>query len=480
MIFKRDFHARASRDAQRGQAIALVAGLTVGLIAVAAVVIDTGNIYNSHQQLAAASEAAALAGAYDIPNTTTTTATTDATNWSAVTGKANARSNLQNVAINVSFKCLTSIGPPCMVPPGGSAAVNAISVTQTAQITPFLAQIIGFHKFNISATATAIPKGGTTGPANVMIVLDTTESMSAVDTNCTVTGVTNPTREQCAQAAVRTLLTVLDPCSATLKVCGLDSNGNYPNPVAQVGLMAFPGLKPAESTVLNSPPIQAPTASDDYICPTNNPSITSYNANPGYLILPLQSDYRASDTTTVLNTSSNLVTSVGGGSCGGAADPGGEGTFYAGAIAAAQSYLTANSRTNVPNYMILLSDGDANATSKDLAGNATSYPASNECHQAITASQTAQGAGIQVYTVAYGAEVSGCSTDTPTITPCATMEAIASTPTSNYFFADAAQSGQGVDPNCTNAARPISNLYQAFSYIASDLGLARLVPNTST
>jgi hypothetical protein len=480
MSLRRDLRLRPFRGGERGQVVPLVAASVVALLAIAALVVDGGNLYYSHQKLAAASDAAALAGGYDIPNTTTATATTDATRWSAVAGGLNANQNLTNVSITVGFKCLTTVGVPCLVPPGGSQAINAISVTQHASVNSFFARILGIKSFTTTATATAIPRSGASTPTDLMVVLDTTESMSTADPNCTVAGLTNPTREQCALAAVRALLDNLDPCSGSLATCGPISNGNVANPVAQVGLMVFPGLTPTESKTLSNPPVAAPTATDDYVCPGSNPSITSYNSNPGYLILPLQSNYRNSDSS-ALNTAAGLVIASGGNSCSsGVGDPGGEGTFYAGAIAAAQSYLLANSRTNASNVMILLSDGNASASSKQMAGSATSYASTNECHQAITASQNAQAAGIKVYAVAYGAEATGCSTDSPAITPCTTMEDIASVPTANYFFSDANQSGQGINTSCTNASRPISNLNQAFTAIAGDLSAARLVPNNTT
>ncbi len=68
--------------------------------------------------------------------------------------------------------------------------------------------------------------------------------------------------------------------------------------------MTFPGLTPAETTTLTNPPIPAPTASAEYTCPPGNSSVTQYNNNPGYLILPFQSDYRISDNSG-LNTGTN-------------------------------------------------------------------------------------------------------------------------------------------------------------------------------
>ncbi len=121
--------------------------------------------------------------------------------------------------------------------------------------------------------------------------------------------------------------------------------------------------------------------------------------------------------------------------------PGGEGTYYAGAIYAAQASLVAAKAANPgsQNVMIILSDGDSNASKAQLAGSASTtsgvYPSTkNQCHQAVTAAQAATAAGTMVYTVAYGADSSGCSTDSPSISPCQTMQQMASD--SAKFFSD--------------------------------------------
>jgi Flp pilus assembly protein TadG len=495
----KSFLRRAHKD-QRGQALVMVAFMMVGIFAIAAFVVDFGRIYFSFRELQSSTDAAALAGGYALANGATAADTEAAveanvTLYSGVAGNKNAYPNLPGVAMSYTLKCLTTLtneGIPCVESPAGD---NAIEVVQTVTVPLTFASIIGTPSITLTAAATAAMRGAVGAPYNVMMVLDTTQSMSTADTNCTVPGISgSPTREQCALYGVQTFLglggTGLAPCAPTLTSCGTaNASGNVENPFDEVGLMVFPGLTPSETTTLSNPPVQAPTASDDYTCPTSNPPITPYNSNPGYLVLPLQSNFRSSDAATALNTAAGIVIAAGGagGSCKGLATPGGEGTFYAGAIAAAQNYLVANSRPNVQNVMILLSDGDATAcgppsscSKNQMAGTATSYPATNECHQAITASQNAQAAGILVYSIAYGSETTGCTTDSPAIAPCATMEAIASLPTSTYFFADNNQSGSGIDKTCANAARPTSNLNQVFTDINLDLTVARLIPNNTT
>ena len=146
-----------------------------------------------------------------------------------------------------------------------------------------------------------------------------------------------------------------------------------------------------------------------------------------YEIVPFSSDYWSPAATlapAALNTSSNLVKAVnnppyysGAPSYGaappwGIADRGGEGTFYAGIITAAENALiaeqaarTAAGISGTQNVIILLSDGDATATGSQLSG----YSTSAECTQAVTAAQAATRSGTLVYAVAYGAQTSGCT-----------------------------------------------------------------------
>ena len=136
-------------------------------------------------------------------------------------------------------------------------------------------------------------------------------------------------------------------------------------------------------------PYPLPTA------PTYTPAAT-----PTYQIVNFSSDYRTSDTATSLNTSSNLVIAAGGKTgCTGLQAIGGQGTYYAGVIYSAENLLLAQQAAypGTQNALIILSDGDANASSADLPGASTTsgvYPSTKQqCHQAITAAQWAATAG---------------------------------------------------------------------------------------
>jgi hypothetical protein len=228
--------------------------------------------------------------------------------------------------------------------------------------------------------------------------------------------------------------------------------------------------------------VNARYAQYDYACPATDPPIAAYNNNPDYLILPFQYDYRASDTAG-LNTSSNLYKTVGAGTgnCG-LPTPGGEGTFYAGAIYAARDYLYANHRTNVQDVMIILSDGNATASSTQLGGTVQTdgvlFTTTAECQQAVTAATSAKGApyNIEIYSISYGSETTGCSSG-DSLTPCGTMSGISSLPLSQYFFSVPQTVGGKTTTICSGAVA-ITQLNQVFPTIAGDLQSSRLVPNS--
>jgi len=290
------------------------------------------------------------------------------------------------------------------------------------------------------------------------------------------------TRLACSLAGVQTFLHQLAPCLSDETTCGAAVSGVVANPVDQVSLFTFPNMTVG-------------TVYKEYDCSTSNPTIDPYTfpsstgssytpSTDTYEVVNFASDYRTSDTASTLNPNSDIVMAVGGKSgCSGMADPGGEGTYYAGAIYAAEAALNAEQVANPrsQNVLILISDGDASASSSAMPGASTTsgtYPSTKQqCHQAINAAAAAAAAGTKVYAVAYGAEASGCSTDTsPSITPCQTMEGIASSP--QYFFSDYTQSG--TTGSCISASQPTSNLNQIFTDIAGDLTVARLIPNGTT
>jgi hypothetical protein len=116
-------------------------------------------------------------------------------------------------------------------------------------------------------------------------------------------------------------------------------------------------------------------------------SPTTYSTLAGtYEVMAFDDGYRNSDSAGTLLSGDGLASAVGyetSGSCTGLQAPGGEGTYYAQAIYAAQAAL-ASQQTSFPgskNILIILSDGDATAC------NTQAYTADggNSCVAAIPA-----------------------------------------------------------------------------------------------
>ena len=452
---------------QDGQVLPVMALMLVALLAMTAVVVDLGHALFAYRELQAASDAAALAGADTLPNAL---APVVATSYSAIPGGLNYHSNLNGVTIVAGYpqlRCLATLqaqGEACVAPTNA----NAVTVKEQVTVPMYFTRVFGRSSMTLTAISTAAMGGAQPKPYNVMIVLDSTASMNSYDSDSTCTG----TRISCALQGVRILLATLSPCGSGLTTCGSATDGNVSNAVDSVSVMTFPGVSSTAD------------AQSDYNCLGKKPSISpySYPTLPQYSIVGFSSDYRGSDTATALTSGSNLVAAVGGKSaCSGIQAIGGEGTYYAGVIYAAQAALQAQSAiNNAPNVMVLLSDGDANASSKAMPGASTSsgtYPSTkNQCAQAVTAAQSAVAEGTTIYTVAYGANSSGCSTDTSGITPCQVMQRIASAP-QNFYSDYTSSSGDG---SCISAAQGTTGLVGIFQAIGNSLGAARLIQDNMT
>ncbi len=485
---------QALRD-QRGQALPWVATMMVMLMGFAGFSIDVGHIFYCYRELQAATDAAALAGAEDLPNST---ATTTSTSYSAMAGKLNANANLGTVSMVSGYPnaaCLTAlrnVGMACVAPASG----NAMQVKQTAAIPTFFLGLFGIRTFNVTASSTASMRGSAAVPYNVAIVLDSTASMASNDPNCT-----NLSRVQCAMNGVQTLMAELYPCSETYATCPSDGS----NSVDRISLFTYPNITvgTAKSEYcgggsLSIVPYSFPVAGASTYAPSGSTTAT-------YQVVPWLNDYRASDTSSGISplaSASNLVKSVNGntsfggtGSCSGLQTPGGEGTFFAGAIYAAQAALVAEQAaySGSQNALIILSDGAANSkyyTTPKQVGNSSSsgtnqmaskdvnnvaitgsgtYPSYNQqCNQAVTAAQAANTAGTKVFTVAYGSttSTSDCPTDNnPAISSCTAMQNMASN--LGDFYSD----------TCTTA-QPAKTIKQIFANIGSSFTVARLIPDS--
>ncbi len=477
---------------EEGQALVMIAVSLVGLLAITAFTIDFGFIYHAYSELEASTNAAAAAGALELPNTD---AVAVANLYSGMAGDKNARGDLAGVTMASGYPqtlCLQYMVNQGLTCDNGANA-NAVAVVQQVTVPTFFARVIGISSMTLKAYSLAAMRGGTPLPANMVVVLDSTGSMqnSDSDPNCSAaTGMRNPTKLDCAKWGIRVMLDDFSPCAANLQNCGTVTNGNVANAVQEVGLLTFPGISSSSY------------ASDDYLnCGSTNikPYIAQYSIPtsfpPYFTIVPPSSDYRTSDTSGLNGASSDIVKAVDwqdGNNCTssryGIQDPGGVGTYYAGVITQAQSDLSAitGTRSYMQAAIIILSDGAANAScnstngttcssSSDFTSTTPKSYGQNECHAAITAAQNAAatknaaGLGTWVYSVAFGALTSdSCTTDSPAISGCTTMTDMASD--ISKFYSDDAN-------GCVSPSHPtITDLGQIFQAITYDLQTTRLLP----
>ncbi len=361
-----------------GQVIVLMVVALLGLLGMCALVIDLGYLYWNQRDLQSSADAAALAGAMELPDSSNSILV--AKQYGTGSSARNHDSRIVNVNEVVTTKCLTSV-PGC-------SPVNAVVVDETADVNTFFMRLFGLQTARIHVRATACSPCGIK-PLDIVLVLDRTgsmcqDSLGRNDPACTDL---NNARE-----GMKTFLGFLDP------------------KVDWVGLTVLP-----------------PAASIGARC--NTPSQADYNSRSSpYTIVPLSKDYKL--TNGVLNPSSDLISTIG-------CVKGGGSTSYANAIEAAQAELDAHGRPDVQDVIVFLSDGAANTGPSYYA---TSSPYRMQpCHQGVTSAGYAKAKGTLVYSIGYALDdaTGGCTSynavaEKPTITVYDALQGIATTP-SNFY-----------------------------------------------
>jgi hypothetical protein len=349
---------RARRE--RGQILPIVVLALLGLLGVSAFAIDVGFAYYAKRQLQSATDAAALAGAQDLPNIAT--AVTVAKDYAT----DNMPSNLSTYQFTYQTKCTNT----SVIASGCDAAVNpnALVVSGTARTDAWFARLFGIDHFDVSAHASACSPCSST-PVDIVIAIDRTGSM------CTPRGPGGECIDlDNAKEGVRTMLGILQP------------------PNAEVGMVAFP---PVESTL--SDPCGAPFNSipgngyDGYDSPTR-----------GYVTDTISGSYKGANG--LLDNSSGLMLHTTDGANTSCIQSGGN-TSYSEALRQARGELSAHGRPNVPDYIIFLTDGEANIGSVYGAGDPL-YPPGNAddqqpCHTAVNLANTYKNQGVTIYSIGY-------------------------------------------------------------------------------
>jgi Flp pilus assembly protein TadG len=501
---------------QRGQAAVVIIVTASTMMALAAASVETGHIYYAYQRLVASTNAAALAGASQMPNTTS--ASTYVTKYSSASGGYNATAMLPNAVATPSYLCLSTVSNtlnvPCTTSSGGTGGYNALSVTQSSTIPLWFGGLVGMRQMTLSYTAEAAMAGGSNAPWNIAIIQDTTSSMNDSDGGDQCNG----TRITCSLTGIQALLNDLYPCGLG-QTC--TTSTTY---VDSVSLFVFPAVTGA-------------TASDDSSCPTKDPTIVAYTfpdppsnttlpTADTYQVVSFANNYKTTDAATSLNQASGIVIAAGDSgqsNCAGIQAPGGEGTYYAQVLYAAQAALLVQQAAHPgsQNAIIMLTDGDAtscasnantaagacNTKSQLMASEGTlngtgtktsnpsgyqsyTYPSAlGECGQAVLAAQAAANAGTTVYTIGYGAETSGgCTTDatySATVStnggawthgdqPCQAIAAMASAQVN--FYSDDGSGCQATAPTNQN----LTKLTAIFRAIVDNMSSPRLIPKGTT
>ncbi len=374
---------------ENGQVLVLIALMLVPLLAISGLVIDIGYAYFAQRSLQAQADAAALAGAQNLPDANASVSVAQQYGSSAA-GK-NFRGNVGNVTERISTKCLTSV-PGCN-------PVNAVVVDEYATTSTLFTKVLGIKSFNIHVRSTACSPCGTQ-PLDIMMVLDRTGSMCQDhngnnDPNCT--DLNN------ARNGIKSFLQVMNP------------KNDY------VGLAVLP-----------------PATSVGNRCAT--PATGNYDStSAAYTIVPLSNDYSVNG---ALNSSSSLISTL---NCMKAAGS----TSYATAIEKAQAELDAHGRAHVKKVIVFFSDGAANTGPSYYP---TSSPYRQQpCHQGITSANAQKAKGTAIYSIGYDlnavsggankcqAQSSSGPLESPSITAYQALLGIASTSDTFYNQPSAGQ-----------------------------------------
>jgi hypothetical protein len=535
---------------EQGQSVVMVAISATAILTLAVSSVEVGHVYYAYRQLVQSTNEATLAGAQAMSDALLNTASSSAytaevtaavKQFSSVTpGGLNASNMLSGdqISSQTLFCSSTMSKAPffveCQIPPGSSAGYNAISVTQTAKVNLWFGALVGMPSMNLSATSSAAMKGGSDIPYNLAIIMDTTASMKSTipgDKDCTTSQIS------CAVQGLEVMLENMDPCAQNTTCSGAPY-------VDDVALFVFPAV-PYSSTGNYKPQYCGTGVSS---VPYNFVNVTSGSSQNlamettgtdagAYEIIPFNNTYKTSDSS-ALAVATALGEAVGasGSGCTGLSAPGGQGTYYAQVIYAAQAQLALQQSGNSgsKNVMIILSDGDAtacasgantaaggcNSASNIVAENnpncgstggsclngtgthtsnasgyqSPTYPSAlGECGQAVQAAQLATAAGTVVYTIGFGSETSGCTTDktyttssgstdgaeawpsgTYAGTPCNAIAAMASS--GNTFYSD----NSGGCPALDAANANFTSLAQIFEAIVDNLSTPRMIPNGTT
>ncbi len=327
------------RNNEKGQVFVFLAVMLVVLLGCAALVIDVGRAFLAKRHLQASADAAATAGALELPDPIE--AQNFALNYSGRDGAKNDNNKLPPVSTVVTTKCLALA--PC-------SPVNAVQVEQTTIVPTIFAKVLGIDRFTIKAKATACSPCSSK-PLDIMLVLDRTGSMCQ-----TSSGASDPacTDLNNAKNGLLEFVQYMDPA------------------IHKIGFAVFP-----------------PRTSSGSSCAT--PASGNYNSTSSvYTIVQLATNYKVGNN---LNESSQLVSRI-------RCQQGGGSTAYANAVEHAQAELSSSrGRPGVQDVIVFFSDGAANTGPTYYSS--TSPYRRRPCQQGVSSAGVIKSQGTLIYTIGY-------------------------------------------------------------------------------
>jgi Putative Flp pilus-assembly TadE/G-like/von Willebrand factor type A domain len=333
------------RNDEQGQVFVFLAVMLVVLLGCAALVVDVGRAYLAKRRLQSSADAAATAGALELPDPIA--AQTYALNYSGQDGAKNDNNKLPGVATTVQTKCLSFA--PC-------SPVNTVVVEQTTVVPTIFAKVLGINEFTIRAKATACSPCSSK-PLDIMLILDRTGSMCQFSDGSSDPACTDLTN---AKNGLLEFVQYMDPA------------------IHKIGFAVFP-----------------PRTSGGSACST--PASGNYNSTSAvYTVVPLSTNYKVGQS---LNESSQLVTTI-------RCQRGGGSTAYAHALERAQTELNnSRGRPGVQNVIVFFSDGAANTGPTYLP---TSSPYRRQpCQQGVNSASVIKGTGTLIYSIGYDLDALG-------------------------------------------------------------------------
>ncbi len=336
---------RMNTEAERGQALVLFALMMAVLVVFVVMVTDVGMLLEKRGHAQNVVDAAALAGAQELPG--------DPAAAETVARQYASLNNFDPAKLDISFVCTSHIAAACNP---AANQYDTIVVKAVADSPAYFGPILGIlgggglcwvHGCSTSVQAAGCRGvcGGTGDLVDAMVAIDHTGSMKQ-------------TELQNAKNGALELMRIFDPS------------------IHRIGLTVTPSVHPSDP------------------CDT----IEDWTQPSTWMPVGLSTDYALSQG--VLNQNSALVKETNCLDLAGSGDVPGPHTDLAEPLRAAMNELNTNGRSTATQGIVLLTDGAANIYGDPAA--AAAMGARGPCDYAFKVATQAKAAGMEIYTIGYG------------------------------------------------------------------------------